>query len=383
MERKLIGKKFSSKAAMHLSIEEAKKGKGWVSPNPPVGCVILDKNQCFLSSAYHKAYGKHHAEMEALKKIKNKKSLKGAHVYVTLEPCAHYGKTPPCVEALIKYPLSSVHYGQKDCNPKTRGLGIKKLKDKGIATKKYTYFKNSIKDLYEVFNYNKIQQKTFVSLKVATSLDGMIGLQDGSSQWITSQSARDYVSVLRAHNDAVLIGVGTFLEDNPKLNSRKPPFHRKKNKVVILDPSGHSLDLLEKSNLSKVRSLSHIIVVTKDKPSVGKRKMKVIRCLWNASKNQFDLKKLKSILYLEFGIGSVLVEGGANTFSSFLEQEEAEILYQFLSPCILGGEQGISWSEQLKIADLRKKKVVQLVDHFYKEKDLFLKFSFSKNLKSD
>ena len=365
--------------AISLSIEEAKKGRGWVSPNPPVGCVILDKNQVLLSSAYHTAYGKSHAEIEALKKIKNKKLLEGAHVYVTLEPCAHHGKTPPCVETLIKYPLSSVHYGQKDFNSKTKGLGIKKLKSKGIAVKEYTHFKNSIKDLYEAFNHNMIEKETFVSLKVASSLDGMIGLHDGSSQWITSQPSRDYVSVLRSYHDAVLVGVGTFLEDNPRLNSRKPPFHKKINKVVILDPLGRSLHLLEKSNLSKVRPLSDIIIITKDKKNISNKKIKVICCPWNILKNQFDLKKLKSILYLDFGICSLLVEGGAGVFSSFLEQGEAEILFQFLSPCIIGGKKGVSWSEQLKTINLKQKKEVQLLESSHLGLDLLLKFSLSKN----
>ena len=365
--------------AMSLSIEEAKKGRGWVSPNPPVGCVILDKNQCLLSSAYHSAYGKAHAEIEALKKVKDKKQLKGAHIYVTLEPCAHYGKTSPCVETLIQYPLSSVHYGQEDCNPKTKGLGIEKLKSKGIATKKYTFFKDSIKDLYEVFNYNMNKQESFVSLKVATSLDGKIGLIDGSSQWISSPPARDYVSFLRAYNDAVLIGVRTFLEDNPKLNSRKPPFHRKKNKIVILDPEARSLHLLEQSHLLQVRPFSNVIVVTKNKSKPLKTKVKLVQCPWKPFENQFDLKKLKSILYLDFGICSLLVEGGAATFSAFLEQEEAGSLYQFLSPCIIGGRRGLSWSEKLKTINLSQKKVVKLVNHVSIGTDLLFKFSLSKN----
>ncbi len=379
MEKKLLGQKISSQTAMSLSIEEAKKGRGWVSPNPPVGCVILDKNYCLLSSAYHTAHGKDHAEIEALKKIKNKKSLAGAHIYVTLEPCAHHGKTPPCVETLIKYPLSSVHYGQKDFNVKTKGLGIKKLKSKGIVVKEYTHFNNSIEDLYEVFNCNVTKQKTFVSLKVATSLDGMIGLNDGSSQWITSQPARDYVSTLRAYHDAVLIGIGTFLEDNPRLNSRRSPFEEKKNKVVILDPSGRSLHLLEKSNLSKVRSLSDIVVIIKGKQNLSKRKMNIIPGPWSVFQNQFDLKELKSILYLDFGICSLLVEGGASTFSSFLNQEEAEVLYHFLNPSVIGGNRGISWSEKLKITNLKQKKIYKLVDHSPMGDDLFFKYSFSKN----
>ena len=370
-----IGQKLTSQEAMNLSIEEAKKGRAWVSPNPPVGCVILDKNKCFLSTGYHTSYGKAHAEIEALKKIKDKKKLKGAYVYVTLEPCAHHGKTSPCVDALIKYPLDTVYYGQQDCNLKTKGLGLKKLKSKGIKTKKYTLFLQDIEDLYKEFCYNHAYQKTFVSLKVATSLDGKMGLVDGSSQWISSQASRDYVSHLRAYHDAVLIGLRTFLEDNPRLNSRKAPFNTRKNKVILLDPKGRSFSLLKSSQLAQVRPLSNIIVVTSPKTKISSKEIQSITCPIKSFTRQFDLQELKSILYLKYGISSLLVEGGAFTFSSFLEQKAAGCLYQFLSPCILG-KNGISWSQELKIKNLKQKQVLQLRHSTSKDADLLLKYLF-------
>jgi len=375
-----LGQKMTAKMAMHLSIEEAKKGLGWVSPNPPVGCVILDQNKCLLSSAYHRAYGRPHAEQEALKQIQDKTKLKGAEVYVTLEPCAHFGNTPPCVQALIQYPIRCVYYGQEDSNPKTQGLGIQTLQSKGIQTKKYELFQDSIKDLYKVFDHNMKYQTAFVALKVASSLDGQLALIDGSSRWISSQPARDYVSQLRAYNDAVLIGVGTFLEDNPRLNSRTSLFDKKINKVVILDPSGHSLKLLEQSNLYQVRSPSDIIVVTKHK--IDSSSIKIQQCRWDSFKNQFDLCALKSILYKEFGICSLLVEGGALTFSTFLEQEAADEIYQFLSPILLGGQNGISWAKYLKIQSLENQKRLKLQESRLIGTDLLLKLVFTNHLKS-
>lgn len=423
MKKYSIGQKISAEQAMAISIEEAKKGLGWVSPNPPVGCTIVDKNHCFLSSAYHKAYGKDHAEIEALKKIKDKKKLIGAHLYVTLEPCNHKGKTPPCTQTLIKHSFDTIYYGQKDLNPKVNGKGLKEIKSKGIKIKKYKSFEKNIQDLYRIFNYNMIHKKSFISLKVASTLDGMMALSDGSSQWISSQSSRDYVSTLRAHHDAVLIGVGTFLEDNPKLNIRNPFFHKKHNHVVILDPHGDCLDLLEDSKIAQCRESSKIIVVTKqsffDKKAAACKKtkkkndrlqqpfsckelplhkkinprceqkkiacaqqslekIKLLTCDWDISKNQFDLSDLKSILYLSANLNSVLVEGGAHTFSCFVSQEEANLLYQFVNPSLVGGVNGLSWLQALKISRLDQKKELNLLEFYQLDEDILFKMKFKK-----
>ena len=367
-----VGQKLSAKQAMSLSIEEAKKGLPWVSPNPPVGCVILDKDHKLLASAYHQSFGKDHAEISALKKIKNKKLLKGAYLYVTLEPCSHKGKTPPCVNTLNKYAWNTIYYGQKDPNSKVNGKGIKKLQVKKIKIKKYNGFNKEIEDLYRVFNYNHQEKKAFVSLKVASTLDGMMALDDGSSQWISSKASRDHVSFLRACHDSVLIGVGTFLEDNPRLNIRKAGLSKKKNTVVILDPQGDCLDLLKKSQLSQVRDLSKIIVITKN---IKHKKIRTICCPWKDSENQFDLESLKSLLYKE-GLSSVLVEGGSNTFSSFVSQEQANVLYQFLNPSLVGGLRGLSWLESLEIENLKSKKPLKLIDSCQFEEDLLLKMIF-------
>ena len=372
----LKGKKLSPKESFSLALKEARKGEGFITPNPPVGAVFLDKEEIFLSSGYHKAYGKPHAEQDALKKIKDKKKLKDGHLYVTLEPCSHFGKTPPCTEDLIKLSLNSITYGMKDSNPLMQGKSLKLLESKGIKIKPSPYFKEEVKELYVKYQYGHKYKKPFVALKVATTLDGIIALNKGSSQWISSKKSRDHVSYLRACYDGVLIGVGTFLEDNPKLNSRIPPFHNKKNKVVILDPAGRSLDLITKSSLAQVRPMSHITVCVDAHLSLKKYPFKVLKA--SLLKNGvFNLSLLLSSLYEEGSLSSLLVEGGAHTFSSFVEQDEAQKLYQFLSPSLAGSRYGKSFLESFSVENLGQ--IHFSSPEFFKiGKDFLFKGFFSK-----
>lgn len=367
-----IKKQFSEQEAMALAVQEAEKSWGFVSPNPPVGCVILDKNRCFLASGFYEHYGGIHAEISALNKIKDKKALESAHLFVTLEPCAHFGQNPPCVDSLLKYPFTSLTYGREDPNPKTKNKGLKKLKSKIPQIKKSTFEQNAIRRLYEAFALNMEEQKTFFALKTASSLDGVIALNHGESQWITGKEARTYGSHLRARFDAVLIGVDTFLEDNPRLNCRKKGFEKTSNKVCLLDPSGKSLNLISKSNLASVRPIENIFVITS--PSVQKKSypFKLLSSpLINLNSPSLDLKNLSFQLYQE-KIGSVLVEGGAATLSSFLEQNSAQRLYHFISPCLLGGLKGKYWTENLSSASLNDRKKLKSKEILYFAEDFFI-----------
>ena len=372
--KKQLKKKLSNKEAMALAIEEAEKGIGFVSPNPPVGCVILNKNNEWLSSGFYSHYGAVHAEISALNKIKNKKDLRGAHIFTTLEPCFHFGQNPPCVNSLIKYPWDSLTYGIEDPNPKTNRKSIKKLKSKGFKVKKTAYFGKHLQRLYEAFTVNMRQNRAFFALKTASSLDGVMALHSGESQWITNKSSRDFASHLRVCFDAVLIGIETFLEDNPRLNCRKKAFEKIKNKVCLLDPSGRSLKLISKSRLAKVRPLENIFVITK--PSFKNKKekppFKLISCpLLNTPPSSFDLWHLSQKLYKE-NICSVLIEGGAKTLSGFLEQKACQRLYHFISPCLLGGKKGRHWTEQLAISSLKNRKVLHSQERFFFDEDILI-----------
>lgn len=361
------GKKISPKEAMSLAIQEARKGLGRVSPNPPVGCVVVDKNHQFLSSGYHRGYGLPHAEIEALKKITNKKLLKKAHIYVTLEPCAHEGKTPACIETLLKYPFYSLTYGEQDPNPKTQGKSLKLLKKQGIKTKKFNFFQQDIKKLHEVFSFNMKFGKTFVALKVASSLDGMIAFSHGENQWISCEKSRHYVSYLRGCYDGVLIGRDTFLQDNPRLNSRHPSFRNKKNKVIILDPKGHCEKLISKSRLAEVRDLKDIILVTEKKIS-SSQPFQTIRV--PKERRTFSLESLLIYLYKNFSLSSLLVEGGAGVFSSFLKQNQIQRFYQFISPVVMGSVKGRSWTEEVSLNEIHKALI--LPEYFQTGEDILL-----------
>ncbi len=367
----LLNKQLSDKEAMRLAIEEAEKGQGFVSPNPPVGCVIVNKDKRFLSSGFYARYGGIHAEISALNKIQDKKQLAGAHLFVTLEPCAHVGQNPPCAGRLLKYPLASVIYGREDPNPKTKSQGLKQLRQKGIYVKKSPFWRESIQRLYEAFAFNMEKNRAFFALKSASSLDGVSALSHGESQWITGEEARGHASYLRACFSAVLIGVNAFLEDNPRLNCRKKGFEPLVNKVCILDPLGRSLDLISQSNLAKVRPAENIFVIT-DKP-INKKKhpFKAFSIPFLPDKFQFDLKSLSLQLYKE-KIASVLVEGGAKTFSGFLEQKAAQRLYHFINPCLLGGARGKYWTEDLSVRSLNERQKIKSKEILCFGEDIFI-----------
>ena len=177
---------------MKKCIELAKLAEGNVSPNPLVGCVVLDKNGNEISTGYHAKYGANHAERDALLKLHNGEEKNGTLI-VNLEPCSHFGKTPPCTDLIIERGIKRVVVGMRDVNPKVEG--IEKLQKAGIEVI-VGVLENECKKLNEVFIKNFTEQKTFVAIKTATTLDGKIATQNGSSKWITSEKARDEVKKL-------------------------------------------------------------------------------------------------------------------------------------------------------------------------------------------
>ena len=356
---------------MQLALEEAKKGLGWVEPGVPVGCVILDSDHQFLSSGYHKKYGSDHAEVDALKKIRDKNLLKGAHIFVTLEPCHHTGKTPPCSLELAKYPIRSLTYGAEE--PFTGKKGLNFLKEKGIEVIRNLDFQKEMENLIAPFKFSFLNRKSFVSLKVASSLDGVVALKNGKSQWITGKPARNHVHFLRAIHSAVLIGVNTLLTDNSRLNIRVDPFKSKKNKVIILDPEGKSFSFLPKSRLLEVHSLEQIIVCCADnikKNTLGINQLPIPLLSSSHLEKQevsgdshlinkkkiFSLSPLLKVLYQEEKIQSVLVEGGAFCWSEFLRQKAAQKLYLYMAPKIIG--KGLRWSKDFTIQKLSESRIL-------------------------
>ena len=201
---------------MNRCIELAKQAQGNTSPNPLVGCVVLNKEGEVVSEGFHHKCGENHAERDALLKLDN---AKDCTLIVNLEPCSHYGKTPPCTDLIIGKGITTVVYGIQDPNPIVSGRGLQKLKDAGIEVIG-PVLENECKKLNEIFIKNQTQHKTFVAIKTATTIDGKISTSSGDSKWITSDSARNEVRNLRNIYDAILTSSSTVIADNPTMEHK-------------------------------------------------------------------------------------------------------------------------------------------------------------------
>ena len=201
---------------MRMCFELALLGKGQVSPNPMVGCVVLDKDGRIVSKGYHKKYGENHAERDALLKLKNNEA-EGGTLYVNLEPCSHYGKTPPCVDLIIEQKLKKVVIAMRDPNPKVDGLS--KLREAGIEVTEGV-LEEEAKFLNRVFIKNISQKLPYVVLKTATTMDGKIATKTGDSKWITCEEARKEVYRMREEFNCILTSSNTVIADNPSMEHR-------------------------------------------------------------------------------------------------------------------------------------------------------------------
>ncbi|WP_413289821.1 bifunctional diaminohydroxyphosphoribosylaminopyrimidine deaminase/5-amino-6-(5-phosphoribosylamino)uracil reductase RibD [Bdellovibrio sp. HCB337] len=353
--------KLSPEQSMQLAIDEAYKGATRVSPNPLVGAVVLDSEGNFLASGYHEFYGGPHAEVNALKNI-SMEQLQGATVFVTLEPCAHEGKTPSCAKMMAKLPLKKVIFGLVDPNPLVAGQGAAILQAAGIQTEVFSEthpgFKDTLEEVCEAFLWNFRQKKVFVSLKIAQSMDGQIGLKTGESKWITNETSREQAHYLRAAHDATLIGAGTLAADNPSLDIRHPQI-QKKNKVVIVDPQGRLLKEASTLNLTRLHEASHLFWCVSEKSQEGGDVAfaKVLK-VKELGGGLLDLQDLLLQLWNQ-GLRSVMIEGGAFTASQFLKAGLVNRLYLFQAPVIIGSGEGLSWTSAFGITEMKQRLVVK------------------------
>lgn len=295
------------KVFMRQAMKLAKKGMGWTNPNPMVGAVIV-KNGKIIGKGYHKKSGFVHAEVEALKNCK--KDPAGATLYVNLEPCNHFGKTPPCAEAIISAGIKKVVCSSLDPNPKTHGLSVEKLKKSGLEVV-VGLLENETKVLNEAFFTFHEKKRPFVAIKFASSLDGKIATYTGDSKWITNEKAREYGRRLRGQYQSVLVGINTVLKDNPHLGVRIKGY---KDPVrIIIDPH------YKMPEDAKVLRDSNVLVFNE----------------------QITIPKLLENLK-EKGIISCLVEGGGDTLGRFVDSGLIDKVYVFHAPVLIGGERAIS-----------------------------------------
>ncbi|WP_129409452.1 bifunctional diaminohydroxyphosphoribosylaminopyrimidine deaminase/5-amino-6-(5-phosphoribosylamino)uracil reductase RibD [Marinitoga lauensis] len=320
---------------MKLAIKEAKKGIGKVNPNPLVGAIIV-KNGKVVSKGHHEYYGGRHAEIVAIENAKRKNiDIKGATMYVTLEPCSHYGKTPPCANRIVKEGFKKVYIGILDPNPLVNGKGKKILEDAGIIVK-HGILEAEIKELNEVFITYITQKRPFIALKFAMTLDGFIATNNFDSKWISNSKAREFVHKLRNYYSAILIGANTLITDNPQLTCR---IKKGRNPIrVILDKDG----VFEGKALKIFEEDGKNMIFTEKKIKNIPQNVEII--------NTSDIFEIINILYNK-GIDSILVEGGANILSLFLKNNFVDKLHIFYSPKIIGN--GLSPFNTLEILEIK------------------------------
>lgn len=352
--------RFQDEFFMRRALKLAFRAAGRTSPNPMVGAVVV-KNGKILGQGYHHQAGKDHAEVEALKQFRPSQ-LKGAILYVTLEPCCHFGKTPPCTKFLIKKGIKRIVVAMRDPNPLVAGKGIRELKRAGVKVE-VGILREEAEKLNEAFIFGLKQQKPFVILKTASTLDGKMALPGGISKWITNEKSRRYVHRLRNQADAILTTSKTVLADDPHLGVRM---------VKGRDPLRVVLDSDLKTPLkARVYRDSNVVVATC--LAAGRRRKAfeqagVELLIYQGSSHgaQISLPALFHDLYAK-GVRSVLVEAGSTLVTSLLRQKLVQKGYFFIAPKVFGA--GLAVVEDLGIRKMKDAPVLKNVEHHLMDDD--------------
>lgn len=317
---------------MKRALELAKMGQGWTNPNPMVGAVIV-KNGRIIGEGYHKKCGQAHAEVNALANASE--SVEGATMYVSLEPCSHYGKTPPCALAIVESGIKEVVIAMKDPNPLVAGKGISILEENGIAVQ-VGILEEEAKALNEVFIKYMLTKTPFVLMKTAMSLDGKIACHTGDSKWISGEKSRKYVHALRGVLPAIMVGVGTVLADDPSLTCRGEAEARQPVRIIV----DSTLKIPMEAKVLNDGAAPTWIACVKDANPEKKSKLieKGIRVLETPPKNsRVDLEELMEMLGREH-IDGVLLEGGGTLNFSALRDGVVDKVISFIAPMIIGGK---------------------------------------------
>lgn len=360
---------------MKRAIELAKQGAGWTAPNPLVGAVVV-KNGRVIGEGYHRKYGELHAERNALAACTEDPA--GATLYVTLEPCCHYGKTPPCTEIIIEKKIAKVVIGSRDPNPKVAGKGARILREHGIEVVE-DYLREACDALNPVFFHYITTKTPYVVLKFAMTLDGKIATRTGAAKWITGEAARNHVHQLRGRYAGILAGIGTVLADDPMLNCRIDGAHQPLR--IILDCQ---LRIPMGSRLVRSAKEYPLLIVcnesTRDREEGTSRIQKLEEAgakVWTLpEKNGHpDLNVLMQRLGEE-KIDSVLIEGGGTVNEAALKAHIVHHVYAYIAPKIFGGEdaktpvEGSGIRLPQECANLRLAKITVLLNDMLLEYDV-------------
>jgi len=316
---------------MGIAIRLARRGAGKAGPNPMVGAVIV-ANGNIIGQGYHKKCGDHHAEINAINSAK--KNIKGSTFYITLEPCSHYGRTPPCIDALIRENPGRVVVGSLDPNPEVNGKGIKILRSKGIKVDVGICESDCMQLNEHYFKFIKTGMP-YITVKYAQTLDGRIATKSGDSQWISSEASRRYVHRLRSINQGIMVGAGTVVADNPQLTVRHV---RGKNPFRIIVDSKLRVPI-KSSVLTDANACLTIIATTSDAPAAKIAAVKKQGAeIWVVKKERDGRVSLRDLLR-KLGkreIMSVLVEGGSEIITSLLKAGLVDKMIIPIAPMIVG-----------------------------------------------
>jgi diaminohydroxyphosphoribosylaminopyrimidine deaminase/5-amino-6-(5-phosphoribosylamino)uracil reductase len=313
---------------MKHALALALRGRGHVSPNPMVGCVIVKKGKV-VGQGYHARFGGPHAEVVALQKAG--RLARGATMYLTLEPCTHWGKTPPCLPNVVRSGVKTVYIAMKDPNPRVAGQGIKGLKKAGIRT--FVGLEGEAAEaLNRPFMIGITKKRPYTILKLAMTLDGKTATRTGDSKWISSPESRKKVHTLRSQVDAVLVGAQTAVKDNPKLTSHgqgKNPLR------IVLDPKLRTPVRLKIYTDGEAPTM----IITSNRVSKSRFRAyekQGVQILTNSLKNgSFELKELMKNLF-KINVGQLLIEGGEKTAKTFFDQNLIDETLFFIAPKLIG-----------------------------------------------
>lgn len=329
---------------MRRAIELAERGLGAVNPNPLVGAVIV-KDGCIIGEGYHERYGQLHAERAAFASLAAPSDAKGADMYVTLEPCCHHGKQPPCVDAIIEHGIGRIFCGSDDPNEKVSGKGFEILRKAGIQV--YTHcLKEECDKINDIFFKYITTKRPYVTMKYAMTMDGKIATCTGKSKWITGDLARAYVMELRNKHKGIMVGIGTVLADDPMLSCRIPDGQCRqcdnaRNPVRIVCDSRLRIPL-DSALVKTAGDIPVIVATTKegvensDKASeLMSRGVTVV--VTEEQDGHVDLSELMDKLG-EMEIDGILLEGGSRLNYSMLEKGLVDEAITFIAPKVFGGE---------------------------------------------
>lgn len=334
---------------MQIALDFAKERKGYTHPNPTVGAVIV-KDGKIIGKGYHYKAGLPHAEREAIKDAKSKGyDLKDSTMFVTLEPCCHYGKTPPCTNAILEEKISKVVVATLDPNPLVSGKGVEILKENGVEVVVGVLEKEA-KKLNEDFFIYISQKRPFVHIKVAQTFDGKIATKTGSSKWITNEESRRYAHILRNQATAVLVGSNTAFCDNPSLTVRYIKTEKQPIRVLL----DRKLKVPADYNIYN-NDTSTIVITSKeaDKENLQKisQKENVKLYFLDAPEGKFRIEDVLNVLY-QNQIVHLLVEGGKEIITSFIKEGYFDKISIFMAPKIVG-EDGVSSFGSLGVLDIK------------------------------